>query len=589
MRVSGKKTKRAVSLLLCLALLVAMMAFALTVRAEEAEDIAETGDTTYYLWGENSNSPNFNASSPTGTFTYDSAKGYYYYDLTGSSGDYCFVVSTIGNSAAYAVKTPAVQTVQNAGSYYLSAGNYHGFNCIHLWNPSADAIRIYFTSASAGLNAIKAGSDQATAAPTSAPTSAPATQAPTSSGGVTPTSAPATQAPTSSGGTDKRYVYCKNEANWSAVYAYMWNSTSDTNAGWPGVKMTNIGGDVWRYEVPKTFAKIIFNIGSNQTQTGDMNYPGDGYIYNNSDNSWEIYDTSPLQVTSYTTDLASPQYNGVGITLSATAEGQGTVYYKFSVTFGGTTTVLKDFNTANSVRWTPQAVGTYTLTYQFRDAAGNTNQRTKNFVIDDGSAVVAPYIKNITPSGGEVQNNVSFNINVSAGGGVTGTNLLFYKYTVKNASGSIINVPYYTRNTNYSFKPTSLGLYNVTINVQGSDNKTIERTYTFSSVGSVTPTVAPATEPATQSATQAPTQAPTIYIEPTQAGTPIFYGDADDDGEITIIDATYVQRYDAGIVLPTPLNVRNADVDDDEEVNVIDATLIQRYNAGIITRFPAEM
>lgn len=591
MRLSGKQTKRAVSILLCLVLLVSAVAFALSVNAQEA-DIADTGADTYYLWGENSNSPNFNASSPTGTFTYDSSKGYYYYDLTGSSGDYCFVVSTIGNSASYAVKTPAVQTVQNAGSYYLSAGNYHGFNCMHLWNPSGDAIRIYFTSTSAGLNAVKAGSDEATTAPTSAPATQAPTQKPTSGGGTNPTSAPATQAPTSGGGTDKRYVYCENEAGWSSVYAYLWNSNSDNNAVWPGVKMTNIGGNVWRYEVPKTFQKIIFNIGSNQTQTTDMNYPGDGYIYNNKTGSWEIYDTSPLQVSVFATDLASPQYNGVAIKLSAEAEGQGTVYYKFSVEGNGNTVVLSDFSTANTAKWTPMSPGTYTLKYEFKDAAGNTNSRTKAYKIEDGLSSVSPYIKTVTPDGGEIKKSTQVNMSISAGGGITGTNLLFYKVTVKNASGDIVNVPYYTLNSTYKFTPASTGEYNVTVSVQGSDNKTVERTYTFDCVTSLTPTEPIATEPQaptqapTQASTQKPTQAPTQA--PTSGDSSILYGDCDDDGDVTSIDVTYIQRYNVDIPLPTPINLVNADVDGDEEVTIIDATLIQRWLVGIIDKFPVE-
>ena len=68
----------------------------------------------------------------------------------------------------------------------------------------------------------------------------------------------------------------------------------------------------------------------------------------------------------------------------------------------------------------------------------------------------------------------------------------------------------------------------------------------------------------------------------------MIYGDADDDGVVTILDATYIQRYDAKISLPSPLNERNADVDGDEEVTIIDATLIQRFLVGLIQKFPAE-
>ena len=583
----GKQTKRAISLLLCLTLLVSMLALAVSVRAAETGDIAATGADTYYLWGENSNSPNFSGTTPTGTFTYDSSKGYYYYDLKGSSGDYCFVVSKISNSANSAVKTPAVQKIASAGSYYLSSGNYHGFNCLHLWNPSGDTIRISFTSETAGLTAVKAGSEAATQAPTTAPT--PTTPKPTQGGGTTPT----TPQPTQGGSTtDKKYVYCENEAGWSSVTAYLWNSTSDNNKAWPGAAMTNIGGNIWRYELQKSYKNIIFS-NNGASQTSDLAYPGDGYIWNNKTNEWSIYDTSPLQVSSFATDLAAPQYDGTGITLSAEAEGEGTVYYKFSATKDGSTTVLSDFSTANKVLWTPQNAGTYTLTYDFKDAKGNTNQRTKSYVIEDGSTVVAPYIKIVTPNGGDIQNNSNVQIKVTAGGGNTGTNLLFYKYTIKDPSNNIANVPYYTRSANYTFKPTALGLHTLTINVQGSDNKTIERSYVFSSVGTVTPTTPPETQPPVQptDAPPAPTQAPPAPTQappaPTEASS-IVYGDADGDGDVTILDVTYIQRSIAGVPMSKTINTLNADVDGDGDISIIDATLIQRFMVGLIDKFPVE-
>ena len=606
MRLSDKFIRRALSVVLCLILLVSTTAFAVVTGAAEADaGLAQTGANTYYLWGENSNSPNFNSNTPTGAFTYDSAKGYYYYDLAGSRGDYCFVISTINNSANYAVKTPAVQKVANGGSYYLQAGNYHGFNCLHLWNPTGDAIRIYFTSASAGVNAVKAGSESAeptTPAPT---TPKPTTVTPTT---VTPTTVkPTTVSPTTAPGT-KNYVYCDNEAGWSTVYAYMWNSDSDKNKAWPGVTMTNIGGSVWRYEMPKTYKNIIFNVGSDSTKTGDMVLPGAGYVYNNKTGDWEVYDTSPLQVSSYATDLQSPQYDGVGVTLSAAAEGEGTVYYKFSVKSGSTTTVLSDFSTRNSVPWVPASAGTYTLVYDFRDAKGNTNRRTKTYVIESGTSVEAPYIKTVSPAGGEVKTSVSTKFTVSAGGGKTGTNLLFYKYTVKNAAGNIVNTPYYTRNTSYSYTFTSAGTYTVTVSVQASDNKTVERDYTFSVVGSLTPTQAIETQGnvPTQSPTQAtptpttpaPTQKPTTPAPTTPAptqkptegsGAKILKGDADEDEDISVNDATFIQRYDVGIPTPWPINLENADVNYDGEVDISDATWIQRFIVGIITAFSPDL
>ena len=52
MSLSAKRTKRALSLVLCLVLLVSTVAFAISASAKDVETIADTGADTYYLWGE---------------------------------------------------------------------------------------------------------------------------------------------------------------------------------------------------------------------------------------------------------------------------------------------------------------------------------------------------------------------------------------------------------------------------------------------------------------------------------------------------------------------------------------------------------
>ena len=59
-------------------------------------------------------------------------------------------------------------------------------------------------------------------------------------------------------------------------------------------------------------------------------------------------------------------------------------------------------------------------------------------------------------------------------------------------------------------------------------------------------------------------------------------GDADGSGDVDIIDATCVQRHEAGVTT-TSFYKPLADVDGDSNVNVIDATLIQRSEAGLDT------
>ncbi len=108
------------------------------------------------------------------------------------------------------------------------------------------------------------------------------------------------------------------------------------------------------------------------------------------------------------------------------------------------------------------------------------------------------------------------------------------------------------------------------------------------SQNTVNPTDPPApTQPPTDP--PVPTQPPTEAPKPTEPAVEILYGDADDDGDVSVLDVTYIQRYELGIYTPTPINFENADVDGDYDVNIIDATLVQRLIAGIIEKFPAEL
>ena len=690
-----KSERRIIAALLVLLMLLSAITCAVVVNAEEVDELAAGGAENYYLWGLNTNDPDFGSmNTPTGSFSYDGTKGYYYYDLQGASGDYCFVVSKVNNSGATAVRTPAVGGVSNAGKYYLSQGNYHGYSCMHLWNPAGDAVRIYFTSESSGMNAISVS--EAGSTPTVKPTSAqPTSVKPTSAqpttpvstqyvycenaagwgtvyvymwngsgesqngewpgkamtkvsgniwryalpstyeniifnggqgqaqtgdmsfpgagyiynnatnewsvyGGSQPTSPQPTSAqPTSAQPTSAQptapkpttpaggqYVYCENEANWSTVTVYMWNgSGSVSNGSWPGQSAAKIGGNIWRYTLPRTYENIIFSeSGSNQSP--DMSFPGAGYMYNNKTREWTVYDTSPLQVQTFTTDLQAPQYTGVAIQLSAQATGQGTVTYKFTVqNSSGSTTFSRDYSVIDNAMWTPNAPGKYTITYEFRDTSGNTNKRTLAYTVEDALSLVEPYIKQVTPvSGEQIKNGAACAVNVSAAGGLTGTKLLFYKYTVHDALGNLVNVPYYSRSATYQFTPSSLGKYTVTVSVQGSDNATVERSYVYNSVGTITRPTEPATVPATVPATQKPTtvQPTSAVVDPTVPGTPGKIGDADGDGSVTILDATRIQRYLAGLAGENMINKTNADADRDGSVTIIDATRIQRLLAGLI-------
>ena len=66
----------------------------------------------------------------------------------------------------------------------------------------------------------------------------------------------------------------------------------------------------------------------------------------------------------------------------------------------------------------------------------------------------------------------------------------------------------------------------------------------------------------------------------------LMFGDVDGDGDITVLDATAIQRRLASLSTEA-FNEAAADTDGDGDVTILDATLIQRYLAGLINEFPA--
>lgn len=58
-------------------------------------------------------------------------------------------------------------------------------------------------------------------------------------------------------------------------------------------------------------------------------------------------------------------------------------------------------------------------------------------------------------------------------------------------------------------------------------------------------------------------------------------GDVNSDGDISVVDATLVQKYIVGLENLKDFQKKSADVNDDNEITVVDATLIQKYIVGL--------
>lgn len=68
---------------------------------------------------------------------------------------------------------------------------------------------------------------------------------------------------------------------------------------------------------------------------------------------------------------------------------------------------------------------------------------------------------------------------------------------------------------------------------------------------------------------------------------PMRYGDANFDFEIDVTDATYIQLYLVDYETMDRGQYELADVDDDGGISILDATMVQKKIAKIIDKFPA--
>lgn len=101
-------------------------------------------------------------------------------------------------------------------------------------------------------------------------------------------------------------------------------------------------------------------------------------------------------------------------------------------------------------------------------------------------------------------------------------------------------------------------------------------------VTTVPDTTAPAT---TESTTSVPATELTTAVVTTQPKPEYTLGDVNNDGKITVEDATLTLKSAVNLITLTSTQIKAADVNNDGVVNVKDTTLIQKHVAELITQF----
>jgi hypothetical protein len=103
--------------------------------------------------------------------------------------------------------------------------------------------------------------------------------------------------------------------------------------------------------------------------------------------------SSSLAITSFKSNLLSPQKIGTAIILSATGTGVGTLKYRFCVNDGTNLTVLKDFSTTNTVQWIPKKAGTYIVSVGLVDSTGKAIYTKFSYIVKSDSTLAVTSFK----------------------------------------------------------------------------------------------------------------------------------------------------------------------------------------------------
>lgn len=284
--------------------------------------------------------------------------------------------------------------------------------------------------------------------------------------------------------TDETVASIQLPSGWSApvkIYYY----TSNSNNGWPGTEMTDMGNGKYSFTLPDDIdsANVIFNCNSGKTQipasgqAGFLINKGENKIYTNGtwEDDEEIDET--LALKEFSTSLASPQEIGATINLTASAAGgSGELSYEFSISKddGKTFDVVQDYSNIKTYNWTPTEVGTYVLKVQVKDQNNNIDNKTIDYIINKN--VITPKIKSITPKNDStIIQNQETSITIDA----SGTEILFYKVQIIGPDGEYVDLGHYTTSNIYKFTPTETGKYTINVSVQLNDEDNTTTTQTI--------------------------------------------------------------------------------------------------------------
>ena len=116
--------------------------------------------------------------------------------------------------------------------------------------------------------------------------------------------------------------------------------------------------------------------------------------------NYVVKEVAGVKITTLTTNKISPVTVGTEVTISAKAISKKAISYKYWVyEVGNQWTLIKNFTNSTSATWTPKTSGKYVIWVDAKDADGNTDSKSIEFVVNDKVTTIQETNSKITFEG----------------------------------------------------------------------------------------------------------------------------------------------------------------------------------------------
>lgn len=184
--------------------------------------------------------------------------------------------------------------------------------------------------------------------------------------------------------------------------------------------------------------------------------------------------STSLLISSFTSDLKSPQEKGTTIKLAAKAQGgSGTLQYSFVVKLNDYYREIKAYSTSNTVSWKPEYIGNYIVYAVVKDSTGKMKISPMNYEIKEVSAPV------ITSFTADKKSPQSSGTEVKLTANATGKGTLQYKFLVKNSAGEWNVIRDYRTSNTTIWKTGAVGDKTLYVDVKDNTGKVVRKEMSY--------------------------------------------------------------------------------------------------------------